>query len=149
MPIFFLLLLVVSPDVSTMCHDNRSILNDVVWVHTPRLDVPNVTIPLVKLDQSPNSNNPVKSAAAILWSQPLQVPFQLGFPFRPPAMSVFELTALALGNEEWDSLGSVTAMAAPMDSGEVRVALAVVVLRAVGVARAKIMIEDDAPQPAD
>ena len=36
-----------------------------------------------------------------------------------------------------------------MDSGEVRVALAVVVLRAVGVARAKIMIEDDAPQPAD
>ena len=64
-------------------------------------------------------------------------------------MSVFELTALALGNEEWDSLGSVTAMAAPMDSGEVRVALAVVVLRAVGVTRAKIMVKDHAQQPAD
>ena len=55
---------------------------------------------------------------------------------------------LALGNEERDSLGSVTAVPAPMDSGEIRVALAVVVLRAVGVARAKIMVQYYAPQPA-
>ena len=144
-----MILLVVSSDVSKMCHDDRAVLRDVICVRTPCLDSTNIIIPLVEPHQSPNSHNPVKSATAISWSQSPQVPFQLEFPFHPPAVSVFELTALALGNKEWDSLGSVTAMAAPMDSGEVRVALAVVVLRAVGVARAKIMIEDDAPQPAD